>query len=125
MKKPRLTRIRAFELGARAMKQLAMTKCGNLTESLQEGLMTDGGLTAADKKAMNHQVDAINEVERDIGRETVAKAAFYGSYILPDIERLQIKELFPDISETRGREKPPQTPASDDRPESPHPLPKP
>lgn len=59
--------------------------------------MTDAGLTAADKRAMNHQVDAINEVDRDIERETPAKAAYYGSYILPEAERTQIKALFPEL----------------------------
>jgi hypothetical protein len=93
---PRLTLKRAFELGAIAMKQLASAQCGNLTESLQEGMMTDGGLTAADKKAMTHQVNAIDEVERDIVRQSSRDAAYYGSYILPDAEKSQIKKLFGD-----------------------------
>ena len=95
---PRLTKKRAFELGALAMRHLAMAKCGNLTEGLQEDIMTSGGLTADDKKAMNHQVNAINEVEKDISNETWEKAAYYGSYILPEAEQKQIKELFPSIA---------------------------
>jgi hypothetical protein len=93
----RLTRKRAFELGCIAMRQLAMAKCGNLTESLQEGIMTDGGLTAADKRAMRHQVNAIDEVQRDIRGENWGAAAYYGSYILNDRERDEIRALFPDI----------------------------
>jgi hypothetical protein len=100
---PRLTRKRAFELGALAMQRLAMAKCGNLTESLQEGMMTDGGLTKADKKAMGHQVDAIFEVEKDIRRETVDDAAYYGSYILADAERNQIRFLFPEYPASRPK----------------------
>lgn len=104
MSKPRLTCRRAFELGALAMRQLAIAKCGNLTEGLQEDAMTNGSLTAAEKVAMNHQVVAIEEVQKDIGSETVGKAAYYGSYILADRERDQIRELFPDIGVTRGRD---------------------
>lgn len=80
------------------MKHLAMAKCGNLTESLQEGIMTDYGLTDADKLAMNHQVDAIEAVEQDIGAETWEDAAYYGSYILYDKEKNQILTLFPNVS---------------------------
>ncbi len=94
---PRLTRKRAFELGCIAMRQLAMAKCGNLIESLQEGIMTDGGLTPADKRAMNHQVDAINEVEKDIRDSSWERAAYYGSYILNDREKTQILTLFPTV----------------------------
>lgn len=89
---------RAFELGAIAMRQLAAAKCGNLTESLQEGVMTDAGLTRADKRAMNHQVVAINEVEKDIRNCTVERAAHYGSYILSEREQAEIKALFPSLS---------------------------
>lgn len=93
----RLTRRRAFELGVLAMRRLAEAKCGNLTESLQEGIMTDGGLTADDKKAMNHQVTAIEEASKDIRSETPEDAAYYGSYILGESERKDIKTLFPDL----------------------------
>jgi hypothetical protein len=89
---------RAFELGALAMRQLAMAKCGNATESLEEGIMTDAGLTAANRRAMNHQVEAITEVEKDIMKETPADAAYYGSYILTDQEKMEIRALFPDIA---------------------------
>jgi hypothetical protein len=93
-----ITPQRAFELGALAMKQLALAKCGNLTESLQEGIMTDAGLSRADKDAMDWQIDAINEVEKDIRSETSAKAAHYGSYIFGETVKSQIRELFPDAT---------------------------
>jgi hypothetical protein len=79
------------------MKQSALAMCGNATEGLQEDIMTSAGLTAEDKKAMNHQVNAINEVEDDIEKETPSKAAYYGSYILGDREKTEIKKLFPDV----------------------------
>lgn len=100
---PRLTLKRAFELGALAMRQLAMAKCGNLTESLQEGMMTDGHLTDTDKKAMSVQVDAIEVVLDDIKNESFHDAAYYGSYILMDRERDQIRKLFPQYPAERPK----------------------
>jgi hypothetical protein len=88
---------RAFELGVLAMRQLAEAKCGNLTESLSEGLMTDAGLTDADRIAMRHQIVAIGEVWKEIGAEGPKDAARYGSYILASEECRQIKSLFPDL----------------------------
>lgn len=92
-----ITLQRAFELGAIAMRRLAMAQCGNATESLQEGIMTDVGLTKADKRAMNHQVDAIEEVENDIARQAPEDAAQYGSYILTERECAEIKLLYPAL----------------------------
>lgn len=83
------------------MRRLALAKCGNLTESLMEGLMTDSGLTEADKQAMNDQITAIEEVSRDVGREQPDDAAYYGSYILSDAEQRQIKTLFPQYPNER------------------------
>lgn len=92
-----ITPERAFVLGALAMRQCAIAMCGNATESLQEDIMTSAGLSAADKKAMNHQVNAINVVEYQIEKETPSDAAFYGSYILGDREKAEIKLLFPEV----------------------------
>jgi hypothetical protein len=86
---------RAFELGCLAMQRLALAKCGNLTEGLQEGLMTDAGLSKAEKSAMSFQIGAIHEAEQDIRSESWQRAAHYGSYILPDKEQAEIKALFP------------------------------
>lgn len=86
---------RAFELGCLAMQRLALAKCGNLTESLQEGVMTDAGLSQAEKSAMKFQIGAIDEVEKDIRAESWKRAAHYGSYILPENERAEIAALFP------------------------------
>jgi hypothetical protein len=94
---PRLTLKRAFVLGALAMKQEALAMCGNATEGLQEDIMTSAGLTAEDKKAMNHQVNAIDAVQDDIEKRTPGEAAYYGSYILGDREKAEIKKLFPDV----------------------------
>lgn len=98
-----ITLHRAFELGALAMRQLAMAKCGNLTESLQEGMMTDACLTRTEKTAMKHQVTAIDEVEKDIRAERSDDAAYYGSYILADVERAQIRTLFPQYPAERPK----------------------
>lgn len=92
-----ITPERAFELGCIAMRQLAIAKCGNLTEGLQEGVMTDAGLTKRDMVVMGFQVDAIDEVEKDIKNSTVERAAYYGSYILSERECSEIKELFPNL----------------------------
>lgn len=83
------------------MQRLATAQCGNMTEGLQEDAMTNGGLTKADKIAMNHQVNAIDEVEKDIARQHPDDAAYYGSYILPDAERNQIRALYPDYPASR------------------------
>lgn len=99
----RLTRKRAFELGAIAANYLARAKCGNLTEGLMEDMMTSGGLTKADKVAMTHQVNAINAVEKDIENSTWKAAAYYGSYILNERETQEIKVLFPDVSQKWAR----------------------
>lgn len=99
----RLTRKRAFELGAIAANRLAQARCGTLTEGLMEDMMTSGGLTKADKVAMNHQVNAISEVEEDIRKRTWKDAAYYGSYILSDRETQEIKALFPDVSQKWAR----------------------
>lgn len=93
----RMTRKRSFELGALAMQKLAMAKCVNLNESLLEGIMTDAGLTAAEKVAMNHQVAAIDVALKDIESESPGAAAYYGSYILGDREQAEIKAPFPDV----------------------------
>lgn len=93
----RMTCRRAFELGALAMRRLAQAKCNNLTESLREGIMTDCGLYEAEKRAMRHQVDAIDQVEKDIGAEDWRQAAYYGSYILDEREKAQISALLPDL----------------------------
>lgn len=92
-----MTPQRAFVLGALAMRRMAMAKCGNLTESLQEDIMTSAGLAKADKAAMNHQVNAIQNAEDDIAAETPGAAAYYGSYILGEREKSEIKTLFPDV----------------------------
>lgn len=83
------------------MRRLAQAKCGNLTESLQEGMMTDCGLTSDDKRAMRHQVDAIDQVEKDIGAEDWKRAAYYGSYILGEREKGEITALLPDLAAKR------------------------
>lgn len=95
----RLSLRRAFVLGALAMRRSAMAHCGNATESLQEGMMTDAGLSSADKKAMAHQINAIGELEDAIRGETPGGAAYYGSYILRDREKAEIKALFPDVNQ--------------------------
>lgn len=79
------------------MRQLAIAKCGNATEGLQEGIMTDAGLTKRDRAMMGLQVDAIDAVEKDIKNQTVESAAYYGSYILNERECSEIKELFPNL----------------------------
>lgn len=63
-----------------------------------EGLQTDAALTKADRKAMNHQINAIEEAREMISNSAVDRAAYYGSYILSDAEQRQIKKLFPGIS---------------------------
>jgi hypothetical protein len=84
---------RALELGVICGRMLAVAKCGNETESLQEGIMTDAGLTGADKRAMNHQVTAINVVQDEIRKITPDDALYYGSYMLPASEQAELKAL--------------------------------
>lgn len=92
---------RAFELGALSMRRLAMAKCGNLTESLQEGLMTDAYLSRADRQGMKDQLTALDVVRDDIAKETPDDAAYYGSYILPEAERDEVRVLYPQYPATR------------------------
>lgn len=93
----RMTCKRAFELGAVAMRRLAMAKCLNLNESLLEGIMTDAGRPADEIAAMRHQVEAIEVALKDIGNASPGAAAYYGSYILGDREQADIRALFPDV----------------------------
>ena len=86
---------RAFELGALSMQKLSGAQCGTETESLMEGLETDAGLTNDDRNAMRHQIDAIEVIEDNIFKQTVADAAYYGSYLMAEKERCEIKTLFP------------------------------
>ena len=84
---------RALELGVVCGRMLAEAQCGNETESLQEGIMTDAGLTSADKRAMNHQVEAIKVVADEIRKITPDRALYYGNYMLPEPEQAELKAL--------------------------------
>lgn len=85
---------RALELGALAMRRQAGAICGTETESLLEGIMTDAGLSRADKKAMNHQVVAIQEIERMIDETEPLRAFRYASYITPSPEREEFNSIW-------------------------------
>lgn len=84
---------RALELGVICGRMHAGAKCDNETESLQEGIMTDAGLTKADKAAMNIQVTAIDVVRKEIAEITPEAALYYGSYMLPEAEQAELKAL--------------------------------
>lgn len=84
---------RALELGVICGRMLAEAKCGNEIESLQEGIMTDAGLTKADKIAMNHQVNAIEVTRKEVARIAPKDALHYGSYMLPEAEQAELKAL--------------------------------
>ena len=49
-----------------AVIEEAVGQIDNLRESLMEGLMTDAGLTKADRRAMNHQIEALEVAADDI-----------------------------------------------------------
>lgn len=91
---PKVTDIAdALRLGALSMWWLARAKVGNLEESLQEGLMTDAGLTAADRTAMGHQLEALGVCGEDIFCEEPEAAFTYASYMLPEPDRSRLKAL--------------------------------
>lgn len=95
-----MTLQRAFELGALAMRRKCAAICGTELEGLQEDLMTSGGLSERTRTAMKHQLAAIDEIEKVICTVTLGAAAYYGSYILGDSERAEIKTIFPDIDQS-------------------------
>lgn len=49
----------AEKRGEKREYKRAIDEIDMLVESLMEGLMTDAGLTAADRSAMNHQINAL------------------------------------------------------------------
>lgn len=52
-----------------AERRKAADRVDTLRESLMEGLMTDAGLTKADRIAMNHQLEALAVASKEIRGE--------------------------------------------------------
>jgi hypothetical protein len=55
-----------FDKGVEKERARCIGVIETLLESLQEGLMTDAGLTEADREAMRHQIDALEVAAHSI-----------------------------------------------------------